>query len=200
MQLRNIYMSIAIVMAAAASANAQNHIESFGGVVAGTDYDIADATGEITIYTANGNDYAFWAEDSGAGPGTGFIDDIILDDPESMTGNFTLLIADPNYPNDPKKPGALQWNAGDLRYDAGTSTLINVHLAGDLASDGDIGCDNITGTVMCQDVIHNVTIDYGSLTGSFTANDITGTITIVRGRLNGSLTANTLGDVSCLTV
>jgi hypothetical protein len=110
MQQRNIFMSIAVAVAVAASVSAQtNNIVSFGDGVAGTDYDIADATGEITIYTANGNDYAFWAEDNGGGPGTGFIESIILDDPGSMTGNFTLLIADPDYPNDPDKPGALNW-------------------------------------------------------------------------------------------
>jgi len=147
MRQRNIYMSIAIVVAMPLTVRAANDIHSFGGGDYGTDYEISDAEGIITIYNANGIAYAFWAEDSGAGPGTGFIDDIILDDPESMTGNFTLLIADPNYPNDPNKPGAFNWDAGVLTYAAGTATVINVHLAGDLAGGGAISCHDVSGTI-----------------------------------------------------
>ncbi len=193
MQQRNTYISIALAVAMVVGANAQNNnIVSFGDGVAGTDYDIDDPTGEITIYTANGNDYAFWAEDSSGGPGTGFIDNIILDDPDSMTGNFSLLIADPVYPNDPEEPGALHWDAGDLTFDDGTATVINVHLAGNLAGDGDIVCDDVTGTVKCGDIDNGITIQ-GDLTGSITANDVSGAITI-DGNFNGDVTVNTLAD------
>jgi hypothetical protein len=150
--------------------------------------DINDVLGTIFITDGDASTFVFECFDDVTG-NPADIEEIGLSG--TPTGTITVsILAGPGHTY-----GAANVAVVDLTDDNVTGVIDDMTLSADLGSMDDVICDSITGTVTCQDVIHNVTIDDGSLTGSFTANDITGTITIVRGRLNGSLTANTLGDV-----
>ena len=161
-------------------------LESWGDGEAGTDYLWIPALGDLTIYSASGNDYRFWVHDGSEDPNTGMINNITIDDPNSLTGDFSLLIGyplDPNDPNsavDPNKPGALHWIAGDLTYDGGTSTVLGIHLGGNIVgsrADENVICDVIDGDI---NVGGALAVGYGGAPTlrKLQANSITGDITL----------------------
>jgi hypothetical protein len=122
-------------------------LESWGDGTAGTEFSWYPNENRLVILDGNGNDYKFWVHDGSEEPNTGVIDNITVYDPNDNIGDFSLLIGyplDPNDPNsavDPNKPGALHWKAGDLTYDGGTSTIVGIHLAGNIATEGNVECE-----------------------------------------------------------
>ena len=55
--------------------------------------------------------------------------------------------------------------------------IVDLDISGNLATEDDVVCDNITGTVTCGDVVNDIILDQ-SLTGSMTVGDVTGNISI----------------------
>ena len=175
---------------------------SWGDGTVGTDFLWSPTSNQLVIVNS-GNDYKFWVHDGGGDPNSGVIDSITLDDPNSLTGDFSLLIGyplDPNDPNsavDPNKPRALHWIAGDLTYDGGTSTILGIRLAGNIVgsrADENVICDVINGDINVAGVL---AVGYGgapqarklqatSITGDITLGGMVGDI-VTTGSLDGDV-------------
>ena len=203
MNVRRLSVSV-VCMASMATAYAQtNTIVEWSGADPNA-YTIYQFDRAITINDPGGHTFKFYAHDSSGDPNTGVINSITLADPNTATGDFSLLIGypldpnDPNSPVDPNKPGALHWKAGDLTYDGGTSTILGIHLAGNICGDGEGHHDNI----ICEIIDGDITVG-GSLSevgpGApnlrvLQADEITGNITL--GGMYGDIETGALvGDV-----
>ena len=180
-----------------------DYITSWGQGTYGTDFTIDQFAGSIEILRGSGLEYKFYSETSQGSGEPGVINNITIDDPNSLTGDFSLLIGyplDPNDPNsavDPNKPRALHWIAGDLTYDGGTSTILGIHLAGNIVgsrADENVICDVINGDINVAGVL---AVGYGGApeTRKLQANSITGDITL-GGMVGDIVTTGSLdGDV-----
>jgi len=112
---------------------------------------------------------------------------------------------------DDNSPGATNVGAINLTNDQGanlTGNLAELRITGNLATEGDVTCDNITGnvdvggsvdisgapatSVTVGDISGDIQID-GDLRASWTAEDVTGTIAI-DGDLLGGVSVNTLAN------
>jgi len=139
-----MYASKSIVLvltfACVVCANADD-LESWGDGSQGTEWDWIPQESRLTILRGDGNEYRFWVHDGTLTPGTGTIDNIVVNG--DATGDFTLLIKHPD-----GHAGALDWEQGDLRYDNGTSTVVGVKLDGALSDPGHaVVLDQLDGSI-----------------------------------------------------
>ena len=83
--------------------------------------------------------------------------------------------------------GAADVKEIDLKTNADdTSEIVDINISGNLAADGDVSCDSVTGDITIGGNTYN-TLDLGDV-------DSSSTITITKD-LEGTLSANTLGNV-----
>ena len=83
--------------------------------------------------------------------------------------------------------GAADVKEIDLKTNADdTSEIVDINISGNLAADGDVSCDSVTGDIFVGLNTYN-TLDLGDV-------DSSSTITITKD-LEGTLSANTLGNV-----
>ena len=103
--------AVAACLATVAATSAQtNTIVEWSGADPNA-YTIYQPQATITIDNPGGHTFKFYAHDGSGTPGTGIINNITLDDPNTATGDFSLMIADPN---DPNKAGVLHWKTDSL--------------------------------------------------------------------------------------
>jgi hypothetical protein len=138
----------------------------------GTDYDITQPSGVITIIRGDGNTYKFYSETSEGSGVPGVINNITVD--PNASGNFTLLI---DHPTGGER-GAEHWKAGDLTYSGGTCTIAGVDLSGNLCADGSNGADIVVEVVNGDINVGGHLSVSSALDRTFTANSVTGDINL----------------------
>jgi len=163
---------------------------SWGEGTQEVDFDWIPELNRLTIFHGNGLNYKFWVHDGSEIPGTGVIDNITVD--PNAVGDFTLLIQE-EYGG----PGALDWNDGDLRYDGGTSTILGLYLAGDLATEDHVYLESVSGDIYIagklhedghsQELTYDLVVD-GGIDGEIYINELHGEILVPNGTVTGNIT------------
>ena len=105
---------------------------------------------------------------------------------DGVTGEVTVYI---ERDTDDDSPGATNMGAINLTNNQGaslTGNLAELRISGNLATDGDVSCDSVTGDIFVGLNTYN-TLDLGDV-------DSSSTITITKD-LEGTLSANTPGNV-----
>lgn len=145
-------LSVISVVSCIALASA-DVLVSWGDGAEPDDYDWYPDQNRLIIYHGNSLNYKFWFHDGSGVPGTGVIDNITVD--PNAVGDFTLTLETPT-----GGPGALDWNAGDLRYAGGTSTVTGVMVDGNLGGyQKEIRIDLLQGSLEVGGDLWDVTID-----------------------------------------
>jgi hypothetical protein len=117
--------------------------------------------------------------------------DLIETDPLGVTGTVRLrLEADPNYPA--REYGARRVKAIDLST-ADTSEIGGIIISDDIATTGDVVCDNITGDLDIGGNVGKIGLPYTTLSAGMVAGTITVNGTLVSG---DSIEVDTLGDLT----
>jgi cytoskeletal protein CcmA (bactofilin family) len=174
-----------IICASLVHAVAQaDHITEWGDGSDGTEFVLVQGTTPtIEILKGDGNTYKFYSETSQGNDTPGVISNITVD--SGATGDFSILILH----DDETTAGASDLKRMDLQYAGGTSTIIGLKIANDLAENGDILCEEISGDIM----IGGGHSPNGS--NAIEAAAVTGDIT-VEGRLDGDLTVDSLANLT----
>ncbi|MGE0760185.1 MAG: hypothetical protein AB7O38_24445 [Pirellulaceae bacterium] len=187
-----------------------DHITEWGSNELGTDYDVSQDLGTVTILQGGGRHYKFYSETNLGSHIPGVINNITID--PGATGNILITIRGDGV-NGPTLYGASQLSASDLRYGPGASdvcTLKACYIGGGVATadtvyidllDGPFHSALISGDVVIQGVNAptgpgdelGITID-GDLSGSLTIDGHANRAISIFGDVSGSLSV--LGDLN----